>query len=495
MTPLKSGAVPIGVLIHANQSTENYQKGLEELKIMWCKYNIDIECFVTDDSKSLKGALNNVWPEVIQLLCQYHVAAAVWNWLFVPAHKVSALERVKCIKHFRLIMYAPSKVLCEQAFRDAILLFADLQQFVKYLTEYFTRKKEWCFSYRMNVLNRSHNTNNLAETNFRLLKDTILGRLKAPNSIALLSYICFEFDEYYSRRLTDVAFGRGMTKNKLYQQVAAKAKLLIDNQSAIFQRLDDDVFSVPASDAKSTYIVHITLGTCSCVDGCQGKFCKHQCAVGILYDKEFMNSPILSANDKADLFYVANASRLERDFFLPLKPIAPENRPENQAHQEHDKENMCPPCSSESESISDWDDFDEPPRKRAKLDEDVEVSQVLKHFDVFTAKARDIISKSSSDSFLMKHVSRFAKYGSKFETGTQIAAFFSTALERHGRGGKKIQVQPMNIARRKSSSRSRRVLRSGRPLGGVKVVAKRKRDLALNISQNQRNAKSHGNAH
>jgi hypothetical protein len=245
--------------------------------------------------------------------------------------------------------------------------------------------------------------------------------------------------------------------------------------------------------------VHIALGICSCVDGCQGKFCKHQCAVGIVCNKEFLNSPILSANDKSDLFYIANDSRLKRSFFLPLKPIAPENEPENEPEsepEEQNKENVCPPCASDSDgSISDWDDFDEPPSKRARIDEDIEVSQVLQQFDVFTSKVKDIISKSASDSFLMKHVHRFAKYGSKFETGTQVASFFSTALERHKRGGKKIQVQPMNVARRKSASKSRRVLRSGRPLGGVKIAVKRKRDLALNIAQNQRNAKSHGNAH
>jgi hypothetical protein len=223
-------------------------------------------------------------------------------------------------------MYSSSEESCQKAFDNALLLaLKSFGNFLKYLQQCFARKIDWCFANRKSVINRSHNTNNLAETNFRLIKDIILGRLKAPNAVSLLlSFICFEFDDYYCRRLTDVAFGRGLNKNNLYKVVCDKAKQLIDKFKVAFEKVED---------------------------------------------------------------------------------------------------------------------------------------------------------------------------ANKFKTGTQLASFFATALERHKRGGKIIPVQPMNINRRKSSSRSRRVLRCGRPLQGVKVAVKRKRGLSQNIAQNQRNAKSHGNAH
>jgi hypothetical protein len=389
-------------------------------------------------------------------------------------------------------MYSSSEESCQKAFDNALLLaLKSFGNFLKYLQQCFARKIDWCFANRKSVINRSHNTNNLAETNFRLIKDIILGRLKAPNAVSLLSFICFEFDDYYCRRLTDVAFGRGQNKNNLYKVVCNKAIQLIDKFKVAFEKVEDDVYSAPSADGKTLYMVHTALGTCTCVQGCQGKFCKHQCAVGILFEREFLNSPILSANDKCDMYYVANASRISRNFFAPLRAVAPENEP--QSDQEND-ENICP-SNDESLSPSDWSDCDEPLSKRARLDNDFDVSQVLQKLNEFCENAKDIISKSATDSYLLKHAHNFAAYANKFETGTQLASFFATALERHKRGGKIIPVQPMNVNRRKSSSRSRRVLRCGRPLQGVKVAVKRKRGLSQNIAQNQRNAKSHGNAH
>lgn len=209
------------------------------------KYNIKISCFVTDDSKSLKGALRLVWPDTRQLLCQFHVAAAAWNWLFVPCHKVTLKGRIKCINYFRKIMYSPTKESCKKAYQDALLALSSFAEFLKYLSQCFTRKHEWCFAFRKDVLNRSHNTNNLAETNFRLIKDVILGRLKAPNSVSLLSFICFEFDEYYCSRLTDVAFGRGQNKNKLYKVVSDRAQPIIDKYKTDFKLIEEDIYSVP----------------------------------------------------------------------------------------------------------------------------------------------------------------------------------------------------------------------------------------------------------
>lgn len=49
------------------------------------------------------------------------------------------------------------------------------------------------------------NTNNYVETQFRLLKEEVLQRTRAFNSVHLLQYICVEYDQHTARKLLDVA--------------------------------------------------------------------------------------------------------------------------------------------------------------------------------------------------------------------------------------------------------------------------------------------------
>ncbi len=36
---------------------------------------------MTDNSLAEKGAIANVWPESLQMLCGFHVGQAIWQWL------------------------------------------------------------------------------------------------------------------------------------------------------------------------------------------------------------------------------------------------------------------------------------------------------------------------------------------------------------------------------------------------------------------------------
>lgn len=496
MVPTKGGAVPIGIMLHSNQNTENYTEGMKLMQELWSAFNFSISCFMTDDSKALKSALKIVWPSVEQLLCQFHVISAVWNWLFTPSNNVPKAERKMCINSVREIMYACTQEEAETLFEKCMGNFQHLDKFCKYVTELYLRKEQWSFSFRKHVLNRSHNTNNFAEITFRIFKDLILMRLKAHNSLSLLSFISHELDDYYSSRLTDIAFGRGFSKDKILKVLNDRAQILIDQFSPKFEKLSDDLFMVPSSDGEKMYEVNSSLAICSCVSGCQGAFCKPQFAVGIFFQKDFVNCPHLSAKDKQNLFYVANGVAHNLDFFAPLK------RKFSNMADENDKENMsadvCDNFTTDTEN-GEWSDFDEGEpdvkKRRKYISSDEDDDDVILTFDQCVGKWRKIIKENSCDGFLIKNVSRFSAIGVKFDTGVQLGSFLNNAVERHRRGGKNIAVQPMNINRRKSQSKSRRVQRSGRPLGGVKAPPKRKRNLALNISLNQLNAKSHGQGH
>jgi hypothetical protein len=101
----------------------------------------------------------------------------------------------------------------------------------------------------------------------------------------------------------------------------------------------------------------------------------------------------------------------------------------------------------------------------------------------------------SSDDYLVKAALNFANVAKKLQTGMQMADFCLKIKQPRHKTGRKIHPQPANVANRKSKSRSRRVLKAGRPLMGVKKVQKRKRQLTENVKNNVPNAKSHGAGH
>jgi MULE transposase domain len=92
------------------------------MKELWSDCKISITCFMTDDSKALKSALKMIWPEVIQLICQFHVMSAVWNWLFVLSNNVPKADRKICINSVRYVMYAASDEEAARIFMKSVFL-------------------------------------------------------------------------------------------------------------------------------------------------------------------------------------------------------------------------------------------------------------------------------------------------------------------------------------------------------------------------------------
>lgn len=57
---------------------------------------------MTDDSAAEKKALKFIWPESLQLLCQFHVAQAEWRWLF-SNQEVKKCDRPRLMKLFQAV--------------------------------------------------------------------------------------------------------------------------------------------------------------------------------------------------------------------------------------------------------------------------------------------------------------------------------------------------------------------------------------------------------
>ena len=76
----------------------------------------------------------------------------------------------------KLLVYASSEVDLTGAMLRLHTSCKKYPQFVKYIEEFFHRRKEWALCLRDDIPNRGNNTNNLVESAFRVLKDTILHR-------------------------------------------------------------------------------------------------------------------------------------------------------------------------------------------------------------------------------------------------------------------------------------------------------------------------------
>ena len=70
------------------------------------------------------------------------------------------------------------------------------QNYLSRMTVWLDREKDWVLFYRLGVLNRNHNTNNFAEATIRILKDIILGRQTAFNTVAFVEFCLSVLEPY-----------------------------------------------------------------------------------------------------------------------------------------------------------------------------------------------------------------------------------------------------------------------------------------------------------
>ena len=72
----------------------------------------------------------------------------------------------------------------------------------------YTRRSEWAISLRRDLPIRGNDTNNYCESAMRVLKYKVLSRTKAFNVPQLADFVSNHLEDYYERRVIDVANGR-----------------------------------------------------------------------------------------------------------------------------------------------------------------------------------------------------------------------------------------------------------------------------------------------
>ncbi|XP_032226009.1 uncharacterized protein LOC116609235 [Nematostella vectensis] len=167
------------------------------------------EVILTDNCKEERNALNSVWPSCKLLLCIFHMLQQVWRWLHETSHGINQVDRPYILSLFKKSLYAETEELFEDCFSE--LLNDDkckcYPNLVDYLGTLYIEKEAFALCFRTELRVRGNHTNNFAEAQFLVLKDTILRRVKEYNVVGLISKLTVELEDHYKDKLFSIADG------------------------------------------------------------------------------------------------------------------------------------------------------------------------------------------------------------------------------------------------------------------------------------------------
>ena len=375
---------------------------------------------------------------------------------------------------FKRLVYADSREQLEELFQE--LKQGDFGtkyvKFGQYMDGVFDLKEDWSLVFRYGVLLRGNQTNNHAEAQFLVMKDTVLQRIKAQNINEFFHKVAIELENHYIVKLLSVASGSfDVVIGKRYKGKQTKkgelgftipeavdAKRMLDGVS----HLGDNLYSVPScSNPHSSYLVDMTTGLCQCRIGQDGSPCKHQY---ILWENRICGSPNFvpfhSAKDRMHFAKLATQSNLEPEMYegvhdrvlnierfeacqsahsassdMDVEPIQEEPQDHSDSSLEHKREEARECLHRTMDHLAGLIDSADP--------------SLLKGLVVFSEKV-----SSMNTSQLASTLHKFGK--AHFSAKNSLS---SSLLKRAQRF--KIGVQPTAIARRKSEFKGKRALPRG----------------------------------
>ena len=215
----------------------------------------------------------------------------MWRWLLSNDNKIAKDHRQSLMELVRRMVYAQT----EEALNDTYVLLKNnpisklYNNFIKHVTVYWERRREWAVCYRNNVTTRGINTNNYAEAGIRILKDIVFKRIKAYNLIQVFEFIANNFEMYYERRLLAVAYNRMARYIALHYKGLGASK--VDTED-IMKLDENNLYHARSKKTGNNYTVDTDKWTCTCSVGRTGyptgEPCKHQHAVALMHPISFL---------------------------------------------------------------------------------------------------------------------------------------------------------------------------------------------------------------
>lgn len=211
-----AGALPCGILITSDEKESTLKQGFEMLKSCLPGYafygrgpTLGPKVILTDNCTEERNTLSVVWPKSVLLLCIFHILQQIWRWLHDKNHNITLADRPHLLSLFKKSLYAESEELFEETFNELLnddncKCYANL---VQYFTQLYEEKQAFALCFRAELPVRGNHTNNFVESQFLVLKDTILRRVKEYNVIGLVDKLTVELQDHYKDKLLSIADG------------------------------------------------------------------------------------------------------------------------------------------------------------------------------------------------------------------------------------------------------------------------------------------------
>ena len=127
---------------------------------------------LTDDSDIIRNSLRKIWPQMVLLLCHFHILQAHWTWLFSGTNKIDKHDKPVLLCMFRELVYSEKEDDFQTALTEMVTseVYRKYPNYIEYFIKYVLPKKdEWALLYRINEQLPTNNVNvtNLVEVSFR----------------------------------------------------------------------------------------------------------------------------------------------------------------------------------------------------------------------------------------------------------------------------------------------------------------------------------------
>lgn len=211
-----AGALPCGILITSDEKESTLKQGFLMLKSSLPGNafhgrgpDVGPEVILTDNCKEQRKALNTVWPSSTMLLCIFHILQQLWRWLHDKSHSISQADRPYILSFFKQALYSESEERFEDFYSELLNdwrcnRYANL---VHYLETLYDDKEAFALCFRAELPVRGNHTNNFAEAQFLVLKDTIFRRVKEYNVVGLIDKVTIDLEDHYKDKLLSLADG------------------------------------------------------------------------------------------------------------------------------------------------------------------------------------------------------------------------------------------------------------------------------------------------
>ena len=201
--------MPLAVFITSARRQADYETSLNFLKQAVGENLFGGQQYPKVVSLAEQNAIKSTFTESSRSkLCLFHVAQAVWRWLWNSEHKVVLGDRKTLMREFQSIMRISSVEQAELTYKEACNSPTSEKygNWRTYLQSHWERRELWCIALRGAEIFSSH-TNNFAEITVRL-QGTVLSRCKAYNVMALVDITGTVMEKYYVPILRSFANSR-----------------------------------------------------------------------------------------------------------------------------------------------------------------------------------------------------------------------------------------------------------------------------------------------